>query len=168
MNEKTKAAVIGGALIGVLSVFPVLGGCCFLWALAGGALAVYLYLKNSTASFTPGDGATLGAMAGVVGALIYVVIGLPLSYMLGTVEQMNQSFAQAGVRLPFSGAVLVLVTMLMVACILVICGTLGGLIGAAIFGKNRPGAAPPPPANYGGMPPPPPPPAGGSGYGAGV
>ncbi|MGH9942630.1 MAG: hypothetical protein ACRD9R_09790 [Pyrinomonadaceae bacterium] len=150
MNERTKAAVIGGAIIGVLSIIPLVGSCCILWALAGGAVAVFMYLKNSNAPFTTGDGATLGAMAGGVGALIYLIIGLPMAMIMG-VAQMQQALEQAGVRdFPLGGTALTIVGMIIVAVMLVIFGLLGGLIGAAIFGKNRPGAMPPPPpANFG-------------------
>ena len=40
MNERTKAALIGGVIAGVLSGLPLVGGCCFLWAIAGGFLTV--------------------------------------------------------------------------------------------------------------------------------
>jgi hypothetical protein len=46
MNERTKAAVIGGAVAGVLSAIPILSNCCCLWAIGGGLLAVFLYAKN--------------------------------------------------------------------------------------------------------------------------
>ncbi len=40
MNDRTKAAVIGGAVAGVLSIIPIVNYCCILAAIGGGVLAV--------------------------------------------------------------------------------------------------------------------------------
>ena len=82
MNNKLKPALIGGVVLGLLSVIPFVNWaniCCCLWAILGGLLASYLYVKNSPTPASAGDGAILGALAGVVGAAITVVIGIPLS-----------------------------------------------------------------------------------------
>ena len=81
MNNKLKPALIGGVLLGLLSAIPVVNlvnVCCCLWALIGGLLASYLYIKNSPVPASAGDGAILGALAGLVGAVIVVVIGIPI------------------------------------------------------------------------------------------
>lgn len=162
---------IGGLTILLALVGSVLGGgsgcCSCLIPIGGGVLAVYLYAKNSSAPLTPGDGAKLGAIAGAVGGLLYLVIGVPLSYVVGAAAVQAQ-FAQLreqGLNLPeaLTGFALFLVAGVISAIVFTILATLGGLIGAAIFGKNRPdgGAAmppPPPPVNYGGG-------TGGSGFG---
>jgi zinc transporter ZupT len=62
--------------------------------------------------------------------------------------------SQAGVSLPFSGAILGFVIAIIFAVGVFIFTLLGGVIGAPIFGKGGGAAAPPPP-----------PPAGGPGYG---
>src|SRR5256885_5768798 len=88
MNNKLKPAIIGGVVLGLLSVIPFVNWanlCCCLWAILGGALASYLYIKNSPVPATPGDGAILGAMAGLVGAVISVVIGIPVSILMSGV-----------------------------------------------------------------------------------
>ena len=69
MNNKLKPALIGGIFIGVLSVIPFVSAanlCCCLWAILGGMLATYLYVKNSPTPAGAGDGAVLGVIAGVV------------------------------------------------------------------------------------------------------
>jgi hypothetical protein len=86
MNNKLKPALIGGVLLGLLSVIPFVNSlnvCCCLWAILGGMLASYLYVKNSPTPATPGDGAMIGALAGVVGAIISLILGIPISYAMG-------------------------------------------------------------------------------------
>jgi hypothetical protein len=175
MNEQTKPAIMAG--LGVAAVMIVLGligsvipgvGCCnCLLPIAAGVLAVYLYAKNSSAPLDPAGGAKLGAIAGVAGGLLNLIIGTPLSYFVNSAV-MDAQFAQLrdqGVNLPASltGLALFIVMGIVSAVVFVILAAIGGLIGAAIFGKNRPGGAgvppPPPPGNYGGG-------TGGSGFGS--
>ncbi len=72
MNDKMKPALIGGAVLGVLSAIPfvnMLNACCCAWALVGGAPATYMYVKRSATPASPGDRAVLGILAGVVGGI---------------------------------------------------------------------------------------------------
>src|SRR5437868_7820904 len=86
MNNKLKPAIIGGIVVGLLSAIPfvnIVNICCCFWAILGGAIATYLYIKGSPAPVKAGDGAVMGLMSGVVGALIYIVIGIPLGFLVG-------------------------------------------------------------------------------------
>src|SRR2546421_10383989 len=88
MNDKMKPALIGGAVLGILSAIPFVNLpnlCCCAWAIAGGILAAHLYVKSSPAPVRPGDGAVLGVLAGGVGAVIYLVIGVAPAYVTGHV-----------------------------------------------------------------------------------
>lgn len=162
MNNKLKPAVIGGVVLGLLSVIPFVNWaniCCCLWAILGGALASYLYIKNSPVPATAGDGAILGAIAGLVGAVISVIIGIPVSILMSGVmvgivvkliESINPSQAemmrtQMEAGQTVAGAV---VNGLILAVLLVIFSTLGGLIGIPIFEKRKGNVMPPPPQNY--------------------
>ena len=151
MNERTKAALIGGAIAGILSAIPVVNYCCCLWAIGGGLLAVFLYTKDTKAVMTPGDGAMLGAIAGGIGAAIYLVISLPLNLLLGAAA-ITAQLSQANVDLPFSGMALVIVGVLIGAVLVFLFTVIGGLIGSPLFGKGAGPAAPPPPPppSYGG------------------
>jgi hypothetical protein len=171
MNDKTKAAIMAGLAIGAViivmgligSVIPGVGCCNCLLPIAAGILAVYLYNKNSHATVDPKDGAMLGAIAGVAGGLLNLIIGTPLSYFVNSAV-MSAQFAQLrdqGVSLPESltGFPLFFVMGIVGAIFFTILSTIGGLIGAAIFGKKGTGVGggggstmppPPPPANYGG------------------
>ena len=107
MNNNTKAAVIGGVIAGVLSGLPVVGTCCFIWALAGGFLALFMYSKSAPGPIQMGDAAKLGAIAGVIGAVISIVLGIPffllgvgMSAMSGANSEMpNAGFATGLTRL---------------------------------------------------------------------
>jgi hypothetical protein len=171
MNDRTKAAVIGGVAAGVLSVIPLVGACCFLWAIGGGFLAVFMYMKSAPAPMAMGDGAKLGATAGVVAAILSIVIGIPFLLLGIGSAAMNQDVARAGITsgiMALGGVGLLIVRAICLAGF----GALGGVIGVAALGKNRPGGMgtppPPPPSDFGGGGYTPPPPAGGSGtYGSG-
>lgn len=162
MNNKLKPAIIGGVVLGILSVIPFVNWanfCCCLWAILGGALASYLYIKNSPVPATPGDGAILGALAGLVGAVISVVIGIPLSILMsgvmtgmivGLLESINPSQAEM-IRTQLEAGQTVagaIVNGLILAVLLVIFSTLGGLIGVPIFEKRKRDVMPPPPQNF--------------------
>ncbi len=181
MNNKVKAAVMAGAAAGLLSAIPFVNFvniCCCAWAIMGGVLASYLYVKDAQTPARPADGATLGAIAGAVTAAIYLVIGVPIGYVIGNstmsfltdfiarndpaqAEAMRQ---QMEASRNFGSAIL---QGLMGAVLLFIFSTLGGLLGVQIFEKRKgggmPSTPPPPPANYGGGTQPP----AGSGYGGG-
>src|SRR5438034_1868234 len=90
MNNKLKPAIIGGVVLGLLTARPFINWaniCCCLWAIVGGALASYVYIKGSPTPAKAGDGAIVGVIAGVIGAAIYVVIGIPLSILVGGVTR---------------------------------------------------------------------------------
>jgi hypothetical protein len=157
MNNKVKPALIGGAVLGILSVIPLVSTCCCLWAILGGLLASYLYVKDSPVPATTGDGAVLGGMAGVVGALIALIIGIPLSLILGAsmrgmfagwVESMDPGQAEAIRRQMEAGSTVAgaIVNGLILAVLLIIFAVIGGLIGIPLFEKRKGVMPPPPPA----------------------
>ena len=156
MNNKLKPALLGGLIVGVLSAIPFINYCCCIWSIGGGALAAFLYIKSSPVPVKMGDGAMVGGLAGVVGGIIYLVIGLPIALLFG-MAAMSEQLSRSGVNLPVSGALLMIVSAIIGAIMLALMATLGGVIGVAIFEKRKDGAAPPPP------------PAGGTpNYGSGV
>ena len=145
MNNKMKPALLGGLIVGLLSAIPFVNYCCCIWGIGGGALATYLYIKGSATPVRPGDGAMVGGLAGVVGGLIYLVIGVPLAYLVAGPAAMEGQLARAGVNIPFSGALLFIIAGIVGAIILVILSVLGGLIAVPIFEKRKGDVPPPPP-----------------------
>lgn len=177
MTEKTRAALIGGVALGVLSAIPPISFanvCCCMWVLGGGGLAAYLYMRRSPTALTLADGAQLGAFAGIVGTVVAHSIGIPLGLILGDsfnqmlvkmVENFNpqqadivrraveQSQAQSFVqKLP-----VIIGSMALNTVVYIGFAALGGLLAVRLFEKrqvsvdNQP---PPPPPDFGGTQPP--------------
>jgi hypothetical protein len=165
MNTKLKPALIGGVVLGILSVIPFVSAvniCCCLWAIVGGALASYLYIKSSPAPVSAGDGAMLGALAGVIGGAIYLILGIPIAMAMGPTMRnmvlslienidprqanlMRQQFEAAG-----SSIVPIIINTLIGAALLFVFSIVGGLIAIPIFEKRKAGLPPPPPDLGGG------------------
>jgi hypothetical protein len=163
---KTQPALLGGAVIGVLSALPVINvaNCCCAWILFGGALAAYLMQQNHPEPIQTGDGAVVGFMAGAIGAAIGSLLSIPIGLMMGPFQSrlLQRTLANAQdmpveVRgffeslahgpgeggAPFIlmglGWILGFVFWLVVSSIF---GTLGGILGAIMF--RKPIQAPPP------------------------
>ena len=102
MNNKLKPALLGGLVVGILSAIPFINYCCCIWTLGGGALAAYLYIKSSPTPVSMGEGAMVGGLAGVVGGIIYLILGLPIAILFG-IGAMEEQLTRSGVELPMSG-----------------------------------------------------------------
>jgi hypothetical protein len=158
-------------VLGLGSVVPGISYgnlCCCGWAIVGGALAAYLLIRRSPVlPITSGDGASAGALAGVVGSLINLVIGVPLSILqwsnvVSQVEQRAEISSDPASREavkqvasimqehPFLIAVGV---WLVFAIVAVGAAALGGVIGVSIFEKRKRQHPPQPPPPTGGFPP---------------
>jgi hypothetical protein len=143
----------------VLSALPIISAgnaCCCLWVVSGGAVAAYLYQQNTTAPMTPGDGALVGLLAGLAGALVRTVVAIPIDLLVAPMEQaMLQRFLEMGTLPPdardvlerfsrggaMGGAYFLLsriIGLMFWLCVGGIFSTLGGLIGALIFKKSTP------------------------------
>jgi hypothetical protein len=163
MNNKLKPALMAGGLLGlllvitvILSAVPILGivRCCnCLWPIGAGVLATMFYVKSSPSPATLGDGAILGALAGAVGGLIYMLIGMPLFYVMGGVAAMSMQVRQFAPDFPLTGIVLMVIAGVVGFVLYLVLATIGGLIGVPIFEKRKGnGIAPPPPQNFAGGP----------------
>ena len=149
MNTRVKSALIGGAVFGIASLLPYIGlvnaFCCALY-IAGGVLASYLYLKEQPPGDKApyGEGAVVGLLAGVFGGIVVAVLTpilTALGYMPGAeVMEMLKGF---GVPMPEMDVAAEVTAMALVlgavqAIILyMIFGTIGGLVGTAIFHKKE-------------------------------
>jgi hypothetical protein len=177
-----KPALIGGVLLGVLSATPLISAAnciCCAWVIGGGALASYLFVKESPRAVTLGKGVALGLLAGIIGAVVDTLFSIPLHMALrglgsGFTDQFRQVLEQipnlppetkqglqsilaSGTGLSF---VMIILGGLMKLVIYSVMAMLGGAIGVAIFEKRKPGD---PHADSGTFPappmsPPPPPP----------
>jgi hypothetical protein len=158
-------AAWGGLVIGILSALPLVGAfnlCCCMWVITGGMLASYVLQSNTSAPITAGDGAVVGLLAGLLGAVVYAVVSLPLSLLLGPMQQrvltrmvesirdvppeLRDAFSNlGGTGVTAIGVILGFVMMLFVGAIF---ATVGGLLGAVFF-KNK--ATQPPVQDAGGF-----------------
>jgi hypothetical protein len=152
MNNKLKPAIIGGVVLGILSAIPFVNlanVCCCLWAILGGVIASYLYIKASPTAARPSDGAILGLLAGVVGAAIFVVIGIPIAILMRStvaalmsslIENLDPSQARIIRRqLAFQTIPAAIGRGIVTAILLIVFSTIGGLLGIPIFEKRKDG-----------------------------
>ncbi|MCM3870075.1 MAG: hypothetical protein ND895_05190 [Pyrinomonadaceae bacterium] len=164
MAYKLKPALIGGGALGLFLVFTILLaalpvpfirtlGCCnCLWPIAAGLLATMLYVKGSPTPATALDGAILGALAGALGGIIYLIIGLPITYFVNGLEAMDMQVRQINPDFPLSGLALLVIGGIVAFFVYVVLSTIGGLIGVPIFEKRKAAEPPPPPQDFGARP----------------
>lgn len=164
--DRKQPALIGGVIVGVLSIIPFLDNvfCCCLWALLGGIVAAKVLVDRSPRPVLPADGAMVGLLAGAIGGAIHLLIGPFLGVLSsGLYARVLENVAR-GVDDPqvqeaikrilerFQEAESVgFVQQLAVqflfyavkAVVLVAITTLGGLLGVALLEKRK-GETPPP------------------------
>ena len=148
MNDRIKAALIGGVPFGVASALPYIGYinafCCALY-IGGGVLAAYMLTKDlpPQARAPYGGGASTGALAGLFGGIATVITSLiakalgydPAAEMAAMMQQFGVSMPEGMGTDPAAGmeAVGHVASIVMY----VIFATLGGLVGVAIFHKKE-------------------------------
>ena len=145
--NKLKPALLGGLIVGVLSAIPLLNYCCCIWGIGGGVLAGFLYIKSSPIPIKVGEGAVIGVLTGIVGAVLYFIIGVPLAYFISGAN-LEETLARMNVQLPanISGLLLFALSGLIGGLILLCLSVIGGLISVPIFEKRKDGPPPPPPS----------------------
>jgi hypothetical protein len=163
--DKLIPALYGGIIMAVISSVPFLSliNClCCAGILFGGLMAVYFYKSNftpDTPPFTSGDCMAVGAMAGVIAAVLGTLLHFAFLAMFGNVmgEFILKFLRSTNVQMPdealeqiegaFQGGMTMLIVVMKFFESLVIdalFGLLGGLIGFNIFRPNQ-GVIPPPP-----------------------
>jgi hypothetical protein len=154
-----KPALIGGAAAGLLSGLPVIQCLCCLWVVAGAALAVSLAAKDAPGPLRPGEGALVGAAAGIAAAVVHSLVNIPFQAVhLAFFRRIFEHLAEYGQPMPEGWRDLLsrteagsfnvagfLVGLLIFAAAFAAFGAIGGIIGAALFGKKPSSAAAPPP-----------------------
>ncbi len=152
--NRLKAAAIGGGAAGVASQIPGLNlvncACCAL-VVGGGMLAVFLALRNepATGKAPYGDGALIGALAGVVAAVVGAIVLIPIAALFGDPTEQLRGLLEGIESIPpeildamggeeGAAGTFALVGFLVSLVVDVVFSTLGGVLGAAVFGKKRP------------------------------
>lgn len=156
--EYFRPALIAGAAAGLLSGLPIVGAgncLCCLWIVGGAALAAKMLAGQTPGLLTSGDGAVVGALTGVVAAVVDTVVKLPLQrYNMELARRVLDSLdlesgLPASLEGLFDGATgaltpgWMLLGLFVSAAVYAVMGALGGVIGVSLFGRK---AVPPAPA----------------------
>lgn len=152
---KLQPALLGGLFAGVLSALPFvnLANCCCLWMIAGGVVAAYVMQLNHPWPITVGQGAAVGFLAGIVGAIVTFALDIPIrAFILPLLPEMGvwrggrrgdvPPEVREALRTVGPQAIAVVSGVIFVG-IELIFSTLGGLFGALVFSKPTPPAEPP-------------------------
>jgi hypothetical protein len=108
--------------------------------------------QSQPAPLAAGDGALVGLMAGIFGAVVYLILAIPVTLILGPMQrEVLERLIDSG-RIPpefrqsltsYAGGIVGLAVSFIVTLVAgVVFSTLGGLLGAAIF--RKPATIPPP------------------------
>jgi hypothetical protein len=160
MTPRQQSILVGAVVIGVLSTsyLSFINVICCLGVIIGGAVAAQQYTTRAPAAggspaLNAADGAVLGSLAGVGGAVLGPLFDRALrplgldsqTISQGMVEQwmqgmegqqgmspeMMQQFQGEGSTMMFIGGILFNVVLY------AIFGAIGGAVGAAIFGEDE-------------------------------
>ena len=160
-GDYAQPALAGGLLLGVLSALPIVAAgnlCCCLWVVSGGVVAAYIFQQNHAGPITPGDGALVGLLAGLVGAFVQTIVSVPVEILVAPMERAMlhrfldiagnmppdmrnalDRYASSGAAFGVLGAILRRVIGLMFMLFIgAIFSTLGGVLGAFIFRTASP------------------------------
>lgn len=137
MTDALISAAIGGVAITLLTMVPILNLinilCCLGIMLGGFAGTIFYQSRNS---IDVKKGALIGLFSGLVGGVIiavaYIIMYVAMPAMLN--QRATQIMAQTGTTMALG--ILVAVTIAVEFVLSIGFGTLGGLIGGAIF-KNK-------------------------------
>lgn len=159
--SKVQPALLGGVFMGVLSALPFVSyanACCCLWVVVGGLLAAWLLQQNQPYAIATSDGAVVGLLAGVFGALVGVVITALMSplqrqldlYVLGRITQVMgdippvvEQVIEQRRNMPAVTGLAIVASLVLSLIINPIFAMLGGLLGAVLFKKGGEPPAPP-------------------------
>ena len=165
-----RPALMAGSVAGLLSGLPLVsvGNCfCCLWIIGGAALAVRLLAKETPAVLNSGDGALVGALTGIVAAVVQSFVSLPFrSFDPEQLQKAMDLVSGLGIGVPpnvvdeasrmscrFMSPGWFLLFLLFSAVVMCLVGALGGIIGVSLFGKRAAPPMPPPPADPSQTPP---------------
>jgi hypothetical protein len=127
--------------------------------ISGGVIAAYLLQKNQPAPIEAGDGLVVGLLAGVIGAVVWQVIAIPVTLLMGPFQTQLMERLLSNADLPENVRPLVetlrqstglnVVGFIAGAFFALVVGivfsTIGGLLGVALFRTKLPPVPPIPP-----------------------
>ena len=155
MSPRQHSIFIGAVVTGILSTsyLSFINTVCCLGVIIGGVVAVQQYTSRVGRAIESGDGAVIGALAGVGGAVLGAFFDAALrpvnldstSISQGMMEQWMQNMeGQQGMSPEMmqqfqggDGGIMMFVVGLGFSVVLyAICGAIGGALGTAFFGEE--------------------------------
>src|SRR5215471_293329 len=88
-----QPALTGGMFLGLLSSLPFIGAAncfCCMWVLLGGGIAAMLLTKQRPSGITYGDGAFVGVLSGLFGAIVGTIVHIPVQMISARLFQSQQ------------------------------------------------------------------------------
>lgn len=150
-----QPALAGGMLLGLLSSLPFISAgniLCCMWVLGGGGLAVLMLVKQRPSGITYGDGAFVGVLSGLFGAVVATVISIPVRILSARFfesqpQALEEAFREIGLEGPFRdlmmrvaspeiSAVTVFLTFFMNLLMFSLFAMIGGILTVAILNKR--------------------------------
>jgi len=103
-----QPALAGGMFLGFLSSMPFImaANClCCMWVLLGGGIAAMLLMKQRPSGITYGDGAFVGVLSGLFGAIVGTAIHIPVQIIAARLTgpqqlQIEEYLRQLGIEGP--------------------------------------------------------------------
>ena len=90
-NAMLKPALMGragdGRAVGPPRSSSLGNCCCCAWLVTGGLVAAYVLQSNTPQPITMGDGALVGLLAGLFGAVVNMIISVPMNMLIGPFQQ---------------------------------------------------------------------------------
>jgi hypothetical protein len=151
-----QPALAGGMFLGVLSTLPFINLAnllCCMWVLLGGGIAAVMVSRQRPGGITYGDGAFVGVLSGLFGAIFGTALSIPLQLISARVigsqqQQWEEYFRQFGVEGPLRDWMLQIVSgEISVATVLFtffanlltwsLFAMIGGIIAVAVLNKRK-------------------------------
>jgi len=151
-----QPALSGGMLLGFLSSMPIVGifNCiCCMWVLLGGGVATVLLTRQRPAGVTFGDGAFVGALSGLFGAVVSTIVFIPAQLISKSLfgsqeEQLEKMLSDFGVEGATRELILrmgsgelsvetILIKFVSDLLMYALFAMLGGILTAAILNKQK-------------------------------
>jgi zinc-ribbon domain len=103
-----QPALAGGMFLGFFSSLPLISAgnaLCCMWVLLGGGIGVVLLTRQRPSGITYGDGAFVGVLSGLFGAIVGTVVQIPVQIISARLFQSEQQrfeewFRQLGLEGP--------------------------------------------------------------------
>jgi len=101
-----QPALTGGMFLGFLSSIPVISVAnvlCCMWVLLGGCIAAVMLTKQRRSGITYGDGAFVGVLSGLFGAVVGTIVQMSYRAMAARMfesqqQQIEQMLQQYGIQ----------------------------------------------------------------------